>query len=307
VSVYVSTQNLTTSGSPYTIPGPNTEVAVLLPTSATESGVFSAATATASTFNGPGTTGAALPAYLIGTGSASASTFTAVWEVTAANNLASTSFDFAYYFARTAAPSSPVAAAQVNGGYAPSGNTAGAGITNGGTALSGPVPRFIFTGTPTNVLSLVVCRTNLLFPYVVNVASFDTGLAISNTSVDGLGTTGVPFNDTAEPNTGCSLYFFGDGTPSTNPVPLTVNAGKTAAILASSQAPGFVGYVIAQCQFRFAHGFAYIADSAGGHAAMGYLPLVIPDNPIPGTSGNAPSSRTPNSQPGNGLGEILGN
>jgi len=43
---------------------------------------------------------------------------------------------------------------------------------------------------------------------------------------------------------------------------------------------GFIGYIIAICDFQFAHGFAYISNPAGSanpNAAMGYLPLMIPD------------------------------
>ena len=41
---------------------------------------------------------------------------------------------------------------------------------------------------------------------------------------------------------------------------------------------GFQGYVIAICDFQFAHGYAYIADGFGvdARAAQGYLALIIP-------------------------------
>jgi len=40
---------------------------------------------------------------------------------------------------------------------------------------------------------------------------------------------------------------------------------------------GFSGYMIAQCRFQFAHGFAFISDLGARNLAMGYLALIIPD------------------------------
>jgi hypothetical protein len=46
--------------------------------------------------------------------------------------------------------------------------------------------------------------------------------------------------------------------------------------------PGFQGYLIIQCGFRYAHGFAFITDGPAGAArvAEGYLGLVM-DGSIP--------------------------
>ena len=46
--------------------------------------------------------------------------------------------------------------------------------------------------------------------------------------------------------------------------------------------PAFQGYIIAQCDFRYAHGFAFITDGPIGSArvAEGYLALVM-DEPVP--------------------------
>jgi hypothetical protein len=52
--------------------------------------------------------------------------------------------------------------------------------------------------------------------------------------------------------------------------------------------PTYQGYVIAVCNFQYAHGFAFILDPAL-HVAQGYLALIIPGvqrangaNPFPG-------------------------
>ena len=53
------------------------------------------------------------------------------------------------------------------------------------------------------MLSVVPCQTILLFPYVTNTSGFDTGIAISNTSTDPIGTP-------AQSGT-CTLSPFGNG------------------------------------------------------------------------------------------------
>jgi hypothetical protein len=44
-----------------------------------------------------------------------------------------------------------------------------------------------------------------------------------------------------------------------------------------SPAPGFQGYLVIQCDFRYGHGFAFITDGPIGSArvAEGYLGLVL--------------------------------
>ena len=63
--------------------------------------------------------------------------------------------------------------------------------------------------------------------------------------------------------------FSNDGTPVG--APFRINTAT----------PGFQGYVIVQCDFRYAHGFAFITDGPIGSArvAEGYLGLIM-DNGI---------------------------
>ena len=196
----------------------------------------------------------------------------AVWEVLAANPLATQTFSFNYYVVATPSPStnSPaVGIGTVNLSYAPTppAFTASAGAV---ASQSLPIPRFIDTSTATNVVAVTLCRTNLLFPYVANVAGFDTGLAISNTSTD-------PFGTAAQQGP-CTLNFFGSNAPAAVTTP-SVASGTTYTALASSVSPNFLGYVIAACNFQYAHGFAFISDVGARNLAMGYLALVIPDPP----------------------------
>ncbi len=136
------------------------------------------------------------------------------------------------------------------------------------------IPNF---APPTNsalpATTITLCQTSLLFPYVVNNGGFDTGIAISNTTTD-------PFKTTPVSGT-CNLNFYGAGAPTPNTAVAapggTQASGTTNAFLLSSVAPGFTGYIIAQCNYIDGHGFAYIIDNFGqaSGSAMGYLALEL--------------------------------
>jgi hypothetical protein len=149
---------------------------------------------------------------------------------------------------------------------------------------SAPVPRFADVTTSSGAFTINPCRTNLLFPFVTNQAGFDTGIAISNTSQD-------IFSASSDQTGPCRIHYFG-GTSGGGPAPATqttsaaVPAGGQVLFVTSSGGtlgitgtPGFQGYVIAQCDFQYAHGFAFITDGPIGAArvAEGYLALVMDD------------------------------
>src|SRR5262249_47938277 len=113
-------------------------------------------------------------------------------------------------------------------------------------------------------------ETRMLFPFVINQNGFDTALTIANTSMDPFGTA---------PETGaCNLTFYGTNAPAGQPISTgSIAAGQSYASLASSIAPGFQGYMIADCKFDFAHGFGFVSDIGARNLAAGYLALVIKD------------------------------
>jgi len=78
----------------------------------------------------------------------------------------------------------------------------------------------------------------------------------------------------------CSLNFYGDSAPSAAVTTATLASGKVYAAAASSLAPGFQGYMIASCNFLYAHGFAYVVYNLtqNNGAAMGYLAAAINAN-----------------------------
>jgi len=164
------------------------------------------------------------------------------------------------------------------------------------------VPNFVVGGSTVAIpfSTFSQCSTSLLFPFVTNQLGFDTGLAISNTSTDPFGAT-----KGATPQSGtCSLSFYGSGAPS--PATVTtpnVATGTTYAQVLSSLAAGFQGYMIAQCNFQFAHGFAFVTNGVGasGGLSQGYLAGVIPDvNQIKRAANDASKAVA-------GAGETLGN
>jgi hypothetical protein len=198
----------------------------------------------------------------------------------------------------------PGVTAQVAGGFAPFYSTAAAGLAS----ATLPIPRFTPGNTPVNLLAIVKCACNILFPYVVSAAGFDSGIAIANTSVDpgltfGFGAGGAAtqaqngtvqfwyYGTTASggaaPGTQCTNTASPGTCPGTTPVP----AGQVLTYVLSSgssqwgldnRGAGFIGYVIAQAQFQYCHAFAYITAigqgalvPGAGIASEGYLGLIM--------------------------------
>jgi large repetitive protein len=191
-------------------------------------------------------------------------TATATWESMANQPTAIDTYQFAVFITYTASPgtNSPAAGTgTANLRYGPASTAT--------TATTGPIPRFLDTSTAKNAIQIGICRTILLYPFITNEAGFDTGIAIANTSTDPFGTT---------PQTGtCSLNWYGEAAPSTPTTTPAIPSATDFALLASATVPGFQGYMIAVCNFQFAHGFAFVSDVGAQKLAMGYLPLIIPD------------------------------
>ncbi len=183
------------------------------------------------------------------------------------------------------------------------------------------IPRFVdrFPTTNEAAISINACVTNLLFPYIVNTGNFDTGIALVNTSDSNFtGHTGTPadqpFNTVAQTGT-CTMYFFGVNAPAAPVVTpqIGVDTNSTDAVnkhyyafSLSAQVPGFLGYMIARCNFQFGHGYAFISDLGVTNWAQGYLALVIPDLSAKSQPRNARSPQ-PFPEAGPGSGEQLGN
>jgi hypothetical protein len=219
-------------------------------------------------------------------------TATAVWEVINTNpatnergESAATSFNFGVWTQFSPNPgnnSPPPGTATVNASYAPTPPVPFSASAGSQASASLTLPRFADTSTARNLLVINICQTLLLFPFVTNVSGFDTGIAIANTSTDPVGT--------AAQNGACVMSWY-DGTGKTP----NVNSGNIATgtvytTLASTSAPGFTGYMMALCNFQYAHGFAFISDIGARNLAMGYLALVVNNGSV--TRPNAPAGES---------------
>jgi hypothetical protein len=198
-------------------------------------------------------------------------TATAVWEVLTSNpfNQETDVYQFGVYQQFTANPganSPPTGTATVNMSYAPTAPVPFTAAAGGAASSSLTIPRFADTSSGTNIFSIALCQTVLLFPFVTNLSGFDTGIAIANTTTD-------PFGTRVQ-NGSCTLNFYGTAAPAA----VTTGNIATATVyttLASTSAAGFQGYMIAVCNFQLAHGFAFISDIGARNLAMGYLALVV--------------------------------
>jgi hypothetical protein len=169
--------------------------------------------------------------------------------------------------------------------------------TIGTASDTAPIPRFVPSPGPRNTFLVQKCNCNLLFPFVSNQLGYDTGVAISNTSLD----TGTGLGATPQQGVITLNYYCGQ-TGCTSPPAQTTNApvpaGQQLTFTLSggggygiAATPGFQGYIIAQAQFQYCHAFAYISAQGAlptsNGASMGYLALVMDTHqPRPNVSNN---------------------
>lgn len=159
------------------------------------------------------------------------------------------------------------------------------------SAAAGTIPNFVVgtASTPVNGSSFSLCTTTMIFPFITNAPGFDTGLAIANTSTDNLKAGGG--NSVKDSAGTCTLSFFGTNKPAADVVTPPVVSGTTYVATLSSLVPNFQGYAIAQCNFLFAHSFAYISYNLTqtNGVSMGYLGLNL------GTGRGTPTPGLPES------------
>jgi len=241
-----------------------------------------------------------LPAIALSANSSGVAT--AVWEVTNANPSATDVLTFSVYISYSATSATttnpyglpitglplgaPVSNAALS--YAPE---PGGGSFSTANASQGqtPTPRFAIVKTQSGPwVNINLCQTTLLYPFVTGAAGFDTGIAIANTSMD-------PFGTTTQTGS-CKLYGYGvtvatagntaaqpvvagcDGIsnplPGTNCFPI-VAGGQVGTVLASATLTNFQGYVIAVCNFQYAHGYAAVTDLGIRNLWSSYLALEL--------------------------------
>jgi hypothetical protein len=281
VTLMVSTVNVT--NAPQNIaPATTSSYAVLIASETAPENSYTGLPSIASTVTGAGTIPFAPITPVSGTA-------TAVWEVLTSNTNILQNFNFAVYTLYSANTSTNTPATgpmTVNLSYAPN-PTQGAFSASAGVNASAtlPIPRFADTSTAKTFANVALCQTDLLFPYITTVTGFETGLAISNTSADIFSTT--------QQTGACTLNWFGNPSGTPNPAQGntgTVAAGTTWTGVSSNTSYGaganFTGYMIAQCNFQYAHGYAAITDIGVRNILASYLALVMNNgNSISGGTG----------------------
>jgi hypothetical protein len=198
----------------------------------------------------------------------------AVWEIVNADTTAIERVEVQIVFAWLSNTSNNLPAlgtSSANGNLAPISTTATASST-------AALPRFVDGAVNRTLMTINSCRSNILFPFVTNIAGFDTGLAIANTTKDPFGTALQTGN--------CTVNFY--GTVGTSKVCLSypspsITGGEYFAWSLSSGGPvqataGFTGYVIAQCNFQYGHGFAFISDPGASKFIAGYVALIMDES-----------------------------
>jgi hypothetical protein len=206
----------------------------------------------------------------------------AVWEVMNSNPLTVETLEFGIavaYVANTSNNLPGLGTASVAGSFAPIST-----VTTAST--SAPLPRFADTSSARTLFTINACTTNLLFVFLTNQAGFDSGIAISNTSVDPFGT---------QPQSGpCKLNYYGETTgggaaPAAQTSAVIPGGKQLTAVLSTggnygiAATPGFQGYMIAQCSFQYAHGLAFISDVGANRISEAYLALILDGGLAPRT------------------------
>lgn len=199
---------------------------------------------------------------------------TAVWEVMTSDPLRLETVEVGVgvsYVANTSNNLPGLGTASVAASFAPLSTVTTA-------SASAPVPRFADTSSARTLFTVSACTTNLLFVFLTNQAGFDSGIAISNTSVDPFGTA---------PQSGpCKLNYYGETTgggaaPAAQTSAVIPGGKQLTAVLSTggnygiAATPGFQGYMIAQCSFQYAHGLAFISDVGANRISEAYLALVL--------------------------------
>jgi hypothetical protein len=229
------------------------------------------------------------PTSLNGSGLAQVGVFNgagiAVYEILFADPSAQERMDVQVSVAYVANPANNLPTPGVQSGV----TVSFAPLSTVGTASDvAPIPRFVPSPGPRNTFIVQKCNCNLLFPFVSNQLGYDTGVAISNTSLD----TGTGLGATAQQGVITLNYYCGQTGCTSPPAQVTnapVPAGQQLTFTLSggggygiAATPGFQGYIIAQAQFQYCHAFAYISAQGAlptsNGASMGYLALVMDRN-----------------------------
>lgn len=197
-------------------------------------------------------------------------------------------------------------------------------VSSGTNALpgAGAVPRF--ANTPVSigtVLSFTPNTTTMIIPYALGdpsasppAGTFDTGIAIANTSTDVVGTASIFPAGGANAQTGTITFsFFPNDGVAANRFSFTtpsIAAGASYVanvsdiLKAAGRTASFSGYIIAVANFTNAHGMAFVyGGTAAGRLTSASDVLVIP-SPIL-SARNLTSSSNPGATNTTGINAVV--
>lgn len=173
------------------------------------------------------------------------------------------------------------ARAKVSAGFAPRGVSDLGSSTGAHSGFAEPNPLAQLE------VDLAACGTALLFPFVSNQGGFDTGVVITH------GALRAPTDQSESQGGACDLNYYGTNAEgqnilllqhSTNLEPgeqlvFTLSGGNPVQNILGT--PQYQGYLVAECGYPGARGYAFISDGFGGIAdlGMGYIAPVIPLDP----------------------------
>lgn len=248
--------------------------------------------------NGRFISGAPLPRFSFASGSAqgiylmqrSGDSAFMTWEVYSASHQQIEKINFLVAAAFNANNTVGTGATTISGGYGPVDVPSSPGLEGIGQQ---PIPR-TEEGIFDPGFIIGPAQTNLLFPFITSQAGYDTTITISNTSLSSI--QGIQLFDPIlldfgiGPQDGnCTINFFGAiGINEAPPPPIQtglIGAGKTFTFSLARGSQGqfgvipavenFQGYALVQCNFRFAHGYAYLSNTRAPGVSHGYLGLAM--------------------------------
>jgi len=188
----------------------------------------------------------------------------AYWEITASSGGAVETISFGVAVAFN--PTPPAGTVNVLGSFSP--------ISTQGNATPGPddLPRFVSVLSPTPAFVLESCRTVLLFQFLTSIPGWDTGIAVSNTTLDS------PLFNTTGQSGRCTAYFYQPGVTVPPLVSDVIPPGGQWLWTLHSVRPNFQGYMLVSCDFQHAYGFAFISNlgfSGPDRFAQAYQAIVL--------------------------------
>lgn len=166
------------------------------------------------------------------------------------------------------------------------------------TPLAGAVPRFASTPVSIGiVLQFTPNTTTMIIPYAVAdpaavppAGTFDTGIAIANTSTDVIGTGSIFGANGASPQPGTITFNFfpEDGaaagrfsftTPSI-PAGASYVVNVSEILKAAGRTAAFSGYIIAVANFTNAHGAAFVYGGVAANRLTSATEVLVIPSPV---------------------------